>query len=122
MAKVRVVEQQGLSSVVEYRQGGVPYRVVVSTDAIEDGEVPDEFLALAPTYGTNFHAFALEVAKEHFDPETIAESVAAELAKLNIWDFDDLARNKREARMIVTSLFGSYFAKLLTKVAEHERD
>jgi hypothetical protein len=108
MTEVRIVEQKGLSALVEWHEKGRTHRAFVPADKIEGGQCPKSELDLGAAYG--------EVWEDFISDLPTAKQVAEALRNNNIWTMDDLLKRTLEAKQIFRSLYGQVFGQFMEAI------
>lgn len=95
--KVRIIEQQGQSALVQYEDGGTLHRRYIPAEEIKRGKVEDEVLEAGIQYGIEW--------AERLDLPTPVE-VDRALKEKGIWTEEDLFAKDRAIIRIATNLLG----------------
>jgi hypothetical protein len=94
--KVKIIERQGQTVLVEHDRGAGPHRVFVPADKLEGNDIGEDVLNAGIPYGEDWTTW---VDKEH------GEAFAAQLCATQIWTKDDLLARSHEVRAALQRIY-----------------
>jgi len=93
LTPVQVLSQSGEAALVEYEAGGIPERVTIPAEAVEDGKADKSALIAGVAYGEDWSALM----------PTPTDYLLA-LRKAGIWTEEDLRKDPNRAASILSGV------------------